>query len=435
MAEGASGPLAASTSANHDVTKELPMNCLRFFSLALVPSVALAGCLSGAESESDNADSTGEDFVPLAAQNAFCPTGFSFDSANNLCLSATEAAGPFPQSMIDFCKTVVANRSDGSNACTTTLDGKLTIRWARSIAITGRSRTLQANGCATGTSFDANAGYCSDGPNIYGPFSIDDVDFCKSLSGGLTCETNRVAPGFARPKNTGGEWSYIMPVDHGVRNDSFGRGHFGAGRSNSAGTHSGVDFLAAVGTPLLSVCDSSNVQTGVDPGGYGNWVQISCQVPTRLTGGSAMWASVFYAHMNSVSAVNGGTVRKGASIGTVGKTGNASSSGINAHVHWEVTIHSTLAGAQSDSHSSSDNSGSTAATAFERTFRSACIAPSGITAVTGPVMRGRRPDPYLMLVCTVRGKPAITAAPAVQGTLERWSSHFTATAFDINIGR
>jgi hypothetical protein len=51
-------------------------------------------------------------------------------------------------------------------------------------------------------------------------------------------------------------------------------------------------------------------------------------------------------------------------------------------------------------------------------------------------MRGRRPDPYLMLVCSVRGKPAITPPPAsLQSFLERWSAHFTATGFDINAGR
>jgi murein DD-endopeptidase MepM/ murein hydrolase activator NlpD len=396
-------------------------------------AIAPAGCALGAGASDDEIEPTA--LEPLAAQNAFCPTGFAFDSANNLCLSATEAAGPFPRSMIDFCKRFVANRSDGTNACETTIDGKVNTRWARSLATSGRTSTLQSNGCARGTSPDATTGYCSDGPNIYGPFSKDDVAFCKAKAGGNTCETNRIAPSFAQPKNLGGEWSYIMAVDHGVRNDVAGRGHFGATRSNSAGTHSGIDFLAAVGTPLLSACDSNDVQTGSDPGGFGSWVQISCAVPTRLTGGQAMWASTFYAHLSSVSAISGGSVRKGQVIGAVGKSGNASASDINAHVHWEVTIHGSQAAAHDDFHGSADNSDTAAGTAFASTFRSACLTPNGISAVTGPVMRGRRPDPYLMLVCTVTGKPAITAAPSVQSTLERWSNHFTAAAFDINVGR
>jgi Peptidase family M23 len=410
----------------------------RFGLTTLLLSLLLTSCAISEGEEEELTDDPGDGtLIALTAQDAFCPAGFTFDSANQLCLSATEAAGPFPASMIAFCKRNVPNRADGSNACETTLTGAVNTRWARSLAISGRNATLQANGCPSGTSPHPTVGYCADSGNIYGPFSREDVDFCKSKSGGAACETNRIAPSFAKPKTGGGsgEWSYIMPVDHGVRADSLGGGHFGASRSNSAGTHSGVDFLAPVGTPLLSICDSNDVQTGVDPGGYGNWVQISCLVPARLTGGQTMWASAFYAHMNSVSVSTGSIVSKGARIGTVGKTGNAAGSGINAHVHWEVTIHSTQSAARNDGHASSDNTGNAASTAFASSFASACINPDGITAVTGPVMRGRRPDPYLLLICTVRGKPAITAAPQVQSVLQRWSSHFTARAYDINVGR
>jgi murein DD-endopeptidase MepM/ murein hydrolase activator NlpD len=399
-------------------------------------SLATTACsLAEPDDEEVGEDDVGGDFdQALSAATAFCTAGFSFDVTNQLCVSATEAVGPFPRSMIDHCKRFVTNRPDGSNSCETKPDGTVTTRWAKSVAIGARDATLQGQ-CAAGTAFDASVGYCSDGGNIYGPFSKDDVAFCQSLGGGLACETNRVHPSFAKKKASTGEWAYILSVDHGVRNDGFGEGHFGAARSNSAGTHSGIDFLAPVGATLRSACDSAEVQTGVD-GGYGKWVQIVCAVPSRLTGGTPMWASTFYAHMNTVTVSGGDRVTKGQAIGTVGKTGNASSSGINAHVHWEVTIHGSQAAARADGHASSDNSGSTVSAQFETAFRQACITPSGIRAVTGPVMRGRRPDPYLMLICTAKDKPALTTPSAsLQGFLERWSRHFSATAFDINVGR
>lgn len=372
----------------------------------------------------------------VAAAQAFCAAGFAFDTSNQLCTSATEAVGPFPRSMIDHCKRFVANRADGSSSCETTVDGRVNTRWAKALAIGARNATLAADRCASGTALDASLGYCSDGGNVYGPFSKDDVAHCKSLGGGATCETNRVHPSFVKRKApAGGEWAYPLTVDHGVRNDGFGEGHFGAARSNSAGTHSGIDFLAPVGTTLRAVCDSGDVQTGFD-GGFGNWVQIVCPVPARLSGGTSMWASTFYAHLQSVSVATGSRVTKGQAIGTVGKSGNASAVGINSHVHWEVTIHGSQGAAHGDLHGSADNSPSSVSSQFEAAFRQACITPSGIRAVTGPVMRGRRPDPYLMLICSVTGKPALTTpAASVQGFLERWSRHFSATAFDINVGR
>lgn len=396
--------------------------------------VVAASCAADVDEQPQEPEDLGAGRI--AAAQAFCAAGFTFDTANQLCTSATEAVGPFPRSMIDHCKRFVANRADGSNSCETTADGRANTRWARSLAIGARNATLTSSGCASGTAFDTARGYCSDTGNVYGPFSKDDVAHCKALGGGATCETNRVHPSFVKTKTpTAGEWAYILSVDHGVRDDGFGEGHFGAARSNSAGTHSGIDFLAPVGSALRSVCDSADVQTGFD-GGFGNWVQIVCPVPTRLSGGVPMWASTFYAHLQSVSVASGGRVSKGQAIGTVGKSGNASASGINAHVHWEVTIHGSQSAAHNDLHGSADNSSSSVSAQFETAFRQACITPSGIRAVTGPVMRGRRPDPYLMLICTVTGKPKLTTPPAsVQGFLERWSEHFSATAFDIDVGR
>ncbi|HEU4405855.1 MAG TPA: hypothetical protein VFS43_11365, partial [Polyangiaceae bacterium] len=105
------------------------------------------------------------------------------------------------RSMIDFCRQWVPNRADGSNACETNDWGFPATRWARALAVDARAATRQADGCAKGTALDPKQGYCSDGANLYGPFSKDDVFFCQTAGGGgAACETNRVASGLVRPK-------------------------------------------------------------------------------------------------------------------------------------------------------------------------------------------------------------------------------------------
>jgi hypothetical protein len=164
----------------------------------LVPvlSLGLAACLAGAQAPSP-------DLELSSATITFCPAGFALDTTYQLCASPTEAVGPFPRAMIDDCKRFVANRSDGSNACETTLTGQVNTRWALALAIATRDHTLTTSGCVTGTSFDPATGYCADGANVYGPFSTDDVAFCKARLGGAACETNRIAPTMVRSKSTG----------------------------------------------------------------------------------------------------------------------------------------------------------------------------------------------------------------------------------------
>ena len=176
---------------------------------ALLPSAFAAGALlsgcADAVTDGDLADDTGESqYKPVSAADAFCPAGFAFDAGNELCLSATEAAGPFPASMVTFCKRWNPNRADGSNACETTVTGTVSTRWAKGLALDARTATRTSSGCAQGTTFDATAGYCTDGTNLFGPFTKDDVTYCKDVGkGGSACETNRIAKGLVRPKSGG----------------------------------------------------------------------------------------------------------------------------------------------------------------------------------------------------------------------------------------
>jgi hypothetical protein len=175
---------------------------------SLFAAVALCGALlSGcAETQPDDAlvdDDGAAQYKPVSAADAFCPQGFSYDLGNDLCLSASEAAGPFPASMIAFCKRWNPNRADGSNACETTATGAVSTRWTKTIALDARTSTRTASGCAQGTSLDTTAAYCSDGTNLFGPFTKDDVSYCKTVAGGgSACETNRVAKGMVRPKTS-----------------------------------------------------------------------------------------------------------------------------------------------------------------------------------------------------------------------------------------
>lgn len=172
--------------------------------------LGVGSLLSGCATESEPALDTSveEDTsarAPLAAADAFCPQGFSYNVASELCLSATEGAGPFAPSMIAFCRTWNPNRADGSNACETDVQGRASTRWVRGIAVDARTATRGADGCPQGTAINAAQGYCSDGPNLYGPFSKDDVFYCQTVGlGGSACESNRIATGLVRPKSPPG---------------------------------------------------------------------------------------------------------------------------------------------------------------------------------------------------------------------------------------
>src|SRR5580765_5126858 len=77
------------------------------------------------------------------------------------------------------------------------------------------------------------------------------------------------APKWAPPDPA---WSYMLPLDYGIRRDVGGSGHFLAPRKH--GKHNGVDFLAPVGTPTFAIC-SGKARTAMR-GGYGRTVQLVC---------------------------------------------------------------------------------------------------------------------------------------------------------------
>ncbi len=347
-----------------------------------------------------------------------CSVGFEYDATYELCVSASEAIGPFPPELVAACLEC------GGVDCEAD-------RWPAD-----QARGLRGTGpCWPGTTELANI--CVDDQNAWGPFTPGMVADCKQAGGGeVTCESMRWAREFAEnllPPALGLDWVWILPLDVGLRDDASGGGAFSAPRFNNPGGHSGIDVLAPVGTPLLAPC-AGPVMTGYD-GGYGNWVQLACELPGVLAQGESLWVSILFAHLDAIDVPDGQAVASGEQLGSVGKTGNAAGVGINAHVHYEIALHSSLAAAQSESHASSDHSSNAAGDLFESLFTTACLDELGFESIEGPTMKGRRVDPFMLMTCLSSDKPTLESpAPALQSVATPWSDYYSALGFDVDVG-
>jgi murein DD-endopeptidase MepM/ murein hydrolase activator NlpD len=85
--------------------------------------------------------------------------------------------------------------------------------------------------------------------------------------------------------------------------------------------HTGLDFAAPSGTPIVSVASGTVTYVGYD-GAYGNKTEIT------LDDGRVVW----YAHQTSQVVATGDKVQPGQQIGFVGATGNVT----GPHLHLEV---------------------------------------------------------------------------------------------------
>ncbi|BCL37364.1 LysM peptidoglycan-binding domain-containing M23 family metallopeptidase [Nostoc sp. MS1] len=93
--------------------------------------------------------------------------------------------------------------------------------------------------------------------------------------------------------------------------------------------HSGVDLLAAVGTPVVAIA-SGKVVFAKEQGTYGNLVIINHDGGLQSR----------YAHLDSINVKVGQLVKKGQVLGTVGTTGQPTSK--QPHLHFEVRTSSSL---------------------------------------------------------------------------------------------
>lgn len=227
---------------------------------------------------------------------------------------------------------------------------------------------------------------------------------------------------------------YPLPEDFGIRADSGGDGHFLAPRSH--GKHNGIDFLAAVGTPVFAACDGkakSDVR-----GGYGNVVQLVCKLPKELGGDEGLHASFFYAHLSrqDVPKKKWTQVKAGTTLGAVGKTGNAKGPRVTSHLHLEVIIRGSEKEALEERHAGVVPKANAAADRFFEILADTCLEPAKLEAKDHKLRRERRADPYVLLMCASKPKPDLTRPEDRHLAVAqvKWSSHYQARGFDVDRG-
>lgn len=96
---------------------------------------------------------------------------------------------------------------------------------------------------------------------------------------------------------------------------------FGEKITDPAG-HTGIDYALYQGTPVLAALDGKVIRAAHLAAGYGTHVVLEHE------GG----LQTVYAHLSSISAPIGSTVREGEMIGQSGNTGNTT----GPHLHFEV---------------------------------------------------------------------------------------------------
>jgi peptidoglycan LD-endopeptidase LytH len=98
---------------------------------------------------------------------------------------------------------------------------------------------------------------------------------------------------------------------------------WGASRDGGRRSHQGTDIMAATGTPVVATLSGTVSQ--------GNGSKSGLYLKLNADNG---W-TFYYMHLNSIS-VGSGRVTAGQVIGTVGYSGNASSSA--PHLHYEIHL-------------------------------------------------------------------------------------------------
>jgi len=96
---------------------------------------------------------------------------------------------------------------------------------------------------------------------------------------------------------------------------------FGESSGLWANTHTGLDFAAGTGSPIMSVTNGTVTSVGSDAS-YGNQVIVTTE------DGEELW----YCHLSGFAVSVGDTIRAGEVLGYVGSTGNSTGN----HLHLEV---------------------------------------------------------------------------------------------------
>lgn len=121
-----------------------------------------------------------EGITDQSPEHMYCPDGSVFSADLRMCVTETDALGPFPRAMVAKCEA-----NGGGPAC-----GGL--KWNKKFAGWIRGQTACPPGTATRPS-----GFCAEGDDVFGPFTRAEVDACREANGGSACAGLRWSAGFA----------------------------------------------------------------------------------------------------------------------------------------------------------------------------------------------------------------------------------------------
>ena len=137
--------------------------------------------------------------------------------------------------------------------------------------------------------------------------SFDEVAAVSKRAGDMASCIPAVPPIIPDPAK------YNLSSRFGYRSDPF------TGQSKM---HTGIDLAMKIGNPVFTTGDGVVESVEFDFFGYGNCVNIDHGFGYKTR----------YAHLNTISVIEGMKVKRGDRIGEVGKSGRAS----GAHLHYEV---------------------------------------------------------------------------------------------------
>ncbi|MEU3612090.1 peptidoglycan DD-metalloendopeptidase family protein [Streptomyces sp. NPDC006872] len=98
-------------------------------------------------------------------------------------------------------------------------------------------------------------------------------------------------------------------------------------KPDGVGRHTGQDYAAKVGTPVVAVRSGTIAFSKVDPKGYGQWLGLAADNGHVYT----------YCHLSQKQVKSGQKVAAGQQLGKVGSTGNST----GPHLHFEMSTGSS----------------------------------------------------------------------------------------------
>lgn len=103
---------------------------------------------------------------------------------------------------------------------------------------------------------------------------------------------------------------YTVTYRYGIKNPRY-----------AAGYHTGDDYAAPKGKPVVAVLDGTIAWSNANGGAYGNWIGLR----------TATGRDYIYCHLSVRSVKTGAKVKAGQKLGEVGATGNVT----GPHLHFE----------------------------------------------------------------------------------------------------